>query len=79
MLDRRRLPYFLYDIKELFYDLKIEENVWAPFLSSIVAKASRISIKAAEEFVLQKIADGSIPKEAENPLLNLLDKYGRMR
>lgn len=79
MFDRRRLPYFLYDMKELLRGLKIEETIWAPLLSSIVAKASRISIKEAEEFILQKVADGTLPKEAEKPLLDLLNRYGRMR
>ena len=79
MLDRRRLPYFLYDMREVFRELKIEETIWAPLLSSIIAKASRISIKEAEDFLLQKITDGTLPKEAEKPLMDLLGRYGRMR
>ena len=79
MLDRRRLPYFLYDMKEVLRSLKLEETIWAPLLSSIVAKASRISIKEAADFIVQKVADGTLPKEAEDPLLDLLGRYGRMR
>ena len=44
MLDMRRLDYFLYDVKELFVEMGVEENVYNPLLSSLVAKASRSAI-----------------------------------
>jgi hypothetical protein len=79
MLDMGRLPYFLYDVKQLFMELKIEEYVWTPILSSIVAKASRINLDAAGEFIEKKIEDGALPAEIQKPLFQLLGKYSRMR
>jgi hypothetical protein len=79
MLDLGRLDYFLYDAKQIFFEMGVEENVWSPLLSSIVAKASRKSIQDAGDFIKQKVKDGDLPADAEKPLLRLLNKYTKMR
>jgi len=79
MLDMGRLAYFLYDVKQIFMEMGVEEFIWTPILSSIVAKASRINIGAAEEFIGKKVSDGALPIDAEKPLIQLLNRYSRMR
>jgi len=79
MLDMGRVTTFLYYAEEIARELKIEENVWNPIISTVVAKASRMGIEEAAAFLGEKVKSGELPKESEGPLKQLLERYSRMR
>ena len=79
MLDMRKINYFRYDAKEIFESTEIDQKVWVPILASIVTKASRLSIKEANEYIKELDDEGILDKETVKALLRLLDRYKRWR
>jgi len=79
MLDMGRMNSFHYAAKHLGIETKVDPNVWNTIMASVVAKASRIGIEEAKEFVLEKIKSNELPKEAEEPLIQLLSRYSKVR
>ena len=79
MLDMRRVNHFRYDAKQMFMDSTVEQNVWTPLLSSIVAKASRTGIKDAWEYVNMKEDEGVLPEDVAESLRRLLERYKKWR
>jgi hypothetical protein len=78
-LDLRKLNYFRYDAKEVFFSTDLEQRIWNPLCASIVTKASRISIKDAKEYINNLEEEKVITKETAIALIQLLDKYKRWR
>ncbi len=79
MLNMRRLDDFRYDATEILEDSPVDKHVWFPMLSSIIAKASRSSIKAAREYVQAKVDENILPPETGDALSRLLERYRKWR
>ena len=79
MLDIRKLSHFRYDVKEIFKSTELDQKVWNPMLASIITKASRLSIKDANEYINELDDNGLLDKETVKALLKLLEKYKRWR
>jgi len=79
MLDMGKVTTFIYYAEEIVKEMKIDESVWNTTISSLVAKASRMGIDDAVEFLKEKIKNGEFPKECEEPLIQLMRRYSRMR
>jgi hypothetical protein len=79
MLDLRKLNYFRYDATEILDATEIEQKTWNPMLASIVTKASRMSIKDANEYINELENEGIMDKETAKAISRLLDKYKRWR
>ena len=79
MLNMRRLDDFKYDATEILRSSPVDEHVWFSMLSSIVAKASRSSIKDAQDFIIQKRDEKVLPPETAEALHRLLERYRKWR
>ena len=75
MLNMRRLGEFKYDIRELFVENQMNPDLATTFLASVIAKASRQSIKDAKDYVREQQAAGAISKEVMDGLVYYLDRY----
>jgi len=79
MLNMGRMNAFMYDANQIINDMKVPPGVWNSILATIVAKASRQSIEEAQAFISQKVEQGTLPKEVEEPLRHLLGRYSKWR
>ena len=79
MLDMSRMNQFMYYAEQIITETGTRDGTWNTIIASIVAKASRISIRAAQEFIHEKVAAGLLPQKAEEPLLRLLERYSKWR
>lgn len=79
MLDMGRMTQFMYYAEQIITETGVKDGTWNTILASIVAKASRISIDAAQDFIREKVQKGLLPAESEKPLLQLLERYSRLR
>jgi len=79
MLDIKRLTHFRYDVKKILNSTEVDQKIWDPILASIVTKASRLSIKKANEYIKELEKEELLDKETTKALLWLLDKYKRWR
>jgi len=79
LLDMARMNQFMYYAEEIITQTGTKDGTWNTILASIVAKASRISIKAAQEFIHEKVTAGLLPPKAEAPLMQLLERYSKWR
>ena len=75
MLNQRRLGEFRYDVRELFVDNQMDPELASTFLASVIAKASRQSIREAKDFVREQQVAGIITKEVMDGLIYYLDRY----
>jgi hypothetical protein len=78
-LDLRKVNYFKYDAQEIFDTTKLDEKLWNSLIASIVAKASRVGIKEAKEYIRKMEDEDVLPNEIGKELNYLLDKYKRWR
>ena len=78
-LNLRKLEYFRYEAKEIFLATDLEEKVWNPLLASIVTKASRMSIKDADDYINKLEEDDVLSIETAKSLIYLLERYKRWR
>jgi hypothetical protein len=79
MLNLHKIIPFRFDIREIMTHYKIDEAVASSVVASVIAKASRISIKAAQEYVVDQEAAGSFQKEVTGEICELLDRYSKYR
>lgn len=75
MLNQRRLGEFKFDLREVLHNAGTDPDQVPTFLASIIAKASRQSIKEAKVYVRQYEADGKITKQVSDNICYLLDRY----
>ena len=81
MLDMGRMNSFVFAAEDIFRQTGNKETVqnYASILASIAAKASRIGIDEAQKYIHEKVVEGRLPAESEEPLCRLLDRYSRWR
>jgi hypothetical protein len=75
MLNQRRLGEFKYDLREVLHNAGIDQDAVPTFVASIIAKASRQSIKEAKAYVRTYESDGKISKQVADSICYLLDRY----
>jgi len=79
MLNLHKVIPFRFDIREIMTHYKVEETQASSIVASVIAKASRISIQTAKEYVRDQETAGSIPKEVTGEICELLDRYSKYR
>jgi len=79
MLDMSRMNQFTYYAEQIITETGTKDGTWNTIIASIIAKASRISIRAAQEFIHEKVVAGTLPQKAEAPLGQLLERYSKWR
>jgi len=79
MLNISRLGGFKYDLKEIIRRSQIDESFAPSFIASIVAKASRMSIKDAKTYVKEVKDVGKYSDAVSNEICGLLDYYSKYR
>ncbi|WII07862.1 hypothetical protein PED39_01320 [Methanomassiliicoccales archaeon LGM-RCC1] len=79
MLNTHKLAPFKYDMNEILSESRMDPAKASSFLASVIAKASRISTKAAKEFVKTFLDAEDITKEEYDKICKLLDRYSKFR
>ena len=79
MLNTHKLSPFKYDMNEILEASRMDPAKASSFLASVIAKASRISTKAAKEFVKTFLDSEDLTKEEYDKICKLLDKYSKFR
>jgi hypothetical protein len=75
MLNMRRLGEFKFDVRELFVENQMDPDLATTFLASIIAKASRLTVREAKDFVREQQDSAIITKSVADGLCYLLDRY----
>ncbi|MGC8630344.1 MAG: hypothetical protein ACP5RY_00410 [Thermoplasmata archaeon] len=76
-LDMHKTPEFTYLTNKVLESLP--ENVRGSISGSIYAKASRLGINDAKEFILKKKQEGILTDPMAESLINLLFRYSKYR
>jgi len=79
MLDLRKVNAFRFDAREILNSTGLEEKVWNSLLASIITKASRLSIKDANDYIQKLENEEVLTKDTSKALKRLLDRYKRCR
>ncbi len=79
MLNIHRLGVFRYDIREIMVDAKVDPALSSAIVANVMAKASRVSIDDAKNYVREVEQTGGIDSEASECICILLDRYSRYR
>jgi len=79
MLNTHKLAPFKYDMNEILSASRMDPAKASSFLASVIAKASRISTKAAKEFVKTFLDSDDLTKEEYDKICKLLDRYSKFR
>jgi hypothetical protein len=75
MLNQRKLGEFKYDLREVLQYAGLDPELAQTFLASIIAKASRQSIRDAKDYVRRFESEGKITKQVGDNICHLLDRY----
>ena len=70
---------FRYELRRIFAETEIDQDTAAPLVAQIIAKASRISIEAANQFLETLIEREEITAEMAQAISKLLDRNTRYR
>jgi hypothetical protein len=79
MLNTHKLAPFKYDMNEILTASRMDPAKASSFLASVIAKASRISTKAAKEFAKTFLDAEDLTKDEYDKICKLLDRYSKFR
>ncbi len=79
MLSMHKVQPFKYDMNEILNETSMDPAKASAFLATVVAKASRISLKDAKEYIAEVVEAGDLTKEEQTRFNNLLQKYSKYR
>ncbi|MGE4274881.1 MAG: hypothetical protein AB7E27_02315 [Candidatus Methanomethylophilaceae archaeon] len=79
MLNLHRVQPFKYDMREILDSSNMDPSVATSFLASLIAKASRNSVREAKEYVKTFLESGELEKEDFDRISRLLDRYSKYR
>ncbi|MDD3398799.1 MAG: hypothetical protein PHW93_04295 [Candidatus Methanomethylophilaceae archaeon] len=79
MLNLHRIQPFKYDMREVLETSKMDPSVATSFLASLIAKASRNSVREAKEYAKTFLDTGELEKEDLDRISRLLDRYSKYR
>ena len=79
MLNTHKINPFKYDMNEALAATSMDDAKASAFLASVIAKASRVSVKDAKEFIRGYVETGDLTKEESEKMCKLLDRYSKFR
>ena len=79
MLNTHKINPFKYDMNEALAATSMDDAKASAFLASVIAKASRVSVKDAKEFIRGYVETGDLTKEESDRMCKLLDRYSKFR
>lgn len=79
MLNTHKINPFKYDMNEALSATSMDDAKASAFLASVIAKASRVSVKDAKEFIKGFVDTGDLTKEESDKMCKLLDRYSKFR
>ena len=80
LLNRKRVGIFKYEIREILGRTKLDENTQATMIASIIAKASRVGIEEAKDYVEAMAEDlEGLDYESRDDIYRLLDRFTKYR
>ena len=79
MLNVHRLGSFKYDLRDALGSARIDEATASSILANVIAKASRISIKDAKDYIRELEEKSTLEKGAAEDICSVLDRYSKYR
>ena len=79
MLSMHKVTPFKYDMNQILNESSLDPAKANAFLATVVAKASRISLKDAKEYIAAETDAGNITKDEQTKFNNLLQRYSKYR
>lgn len=79
MLNTHRVAPFKYDMKEILAETSMDPDMASSFLATVIAKASRISIRDAKDYVRTFVDAGNLTKADYDKFARLMDRYSKYR
>ncbi|MFA6642754.1 MAG: hypothetical protein WCS40_05090 [Methanomethylophilus sp.] len=79
MMNAHRIMPFKYDMNEVLSQSSMDPTMASSFLASVIAKASRISIHEAKDYIKTFLEEGNLSRDEFDRINRLLDKYSRYR
>lgn len=79
MLNLHRIQPFKYDMREILESSKMDPAVATSFLASLIAKASRSSVRDGKDYTKTFLEEGELEKEDFDRIMRLLDRYSKYR
>ncbi len=78
-LSTRRIGPFRYDLREILEKSTLDPSVQSSFLASLIAKASRTSIKDSKIYAREFVNEEGLTEEDYSRIISLLDRYSKYR
>ena len=79
MLNMRDETYFKYHLKNILQRSEMDDKTKTSFIATLMAKASRMSIKEAKKFLNEKAEEGVVEDDVRDQISRLLDRYTKSR
>lgn len=79
MLSQNKMTVFRYGLREIMSNYRVEEAAAKSLIASVMAKASRISIDSAKNFIREQERTGICPREVTDEVYDLLEKFSTYR
>lgn len=79
MLNLQKLGDFKYYARNIISKSEMDETEAPTFMANIIAKASRVSIKEAKDYIKEVEKRGICSKEVSERVCDLLDRYTKYR
>ena len=79
MLNNHRITPFKYDMNTILSETSMDPTMASSFLATVIAKASRISMKDAKDYVKTFLDEGNLTKDEYDKISHLMDRYSKYR
>ena len=79
MLNVGRLNSVKYGLREIMAHYEVDEAVARTIIASVIAKASRISIVSARDYVRDQEKAGTVSHDVSNEICMVLDQHSKLR
>lgn len=79
MLNVGRLNSVKYGLREIMAHYEVDEAIARTIIASVIAKASRISIVSARDYVRDQEKAGLVSHDVSNEICMVLDQHSKLR
>lgn len=79
MLNVGRLNSVKYGLREIMAHYEVDEATARTIIASVIAKASRISIASARDYVRDQEKTGVVSHDVSNEICMVLDQHSKLR
>jgi len=79
MLNISKLDYFKWDVNEILNGLELSSEEKNIIKATLIAKASKISINTAKDYIIKKREESVFDREIAEKLIKVMNKYKKWR